>query len=65
MMEQEEILLMMASMMYIDCASLINNVYGITGKDIQFNMYGRSSTTIMHNVSNEIQQNITDWKYIG
>ena len=64
MMEQEEILLMMASMMYIDCASLINNVYGITGKDIQFNMYGRSSTTIMHNVSNEIQQNITDWKYV-
>ena len=53
-------------MMYVDCASLINNVYGITGKDIQFNMYGRSwnSTTIMHNVSTEIQQNMPDWKYV-
>lgn len=51
-------------MMYMDCASLINNVYGITGKDIQFNMYGRGGTTIMQNVSSEIQQNISDWRYV-
>ena len=51
-------------MMYMDCASLINNVYGITGKDIQFNMYGRGGTTIMQNVSTDIQQNLSNWRYV-
>lgn len=49
----------------MDCASLIDNVNGITGTDIQFNMYGRGNTMVIHNVVNpDIIQNFTDWRYV-
>ncbi len=32
-------------MMYMNCARLINNFTGITGRDILFNMYGRGNQT--------------------
>ncbi len=54
-------------MMYMDCASLINNVYGITGIDIQFNMYGRpgDDAVVIHNVVNpDIAQYFPNWHYV-
>ena len=52
--------------MNMDCAGLVDNVYGITGIDIAFNMYGRSwsNSIVIHEISPEIRSIFPDWKYV-